>query len=242
MNYSKNLGIIAILFICISFKNDQQPKKKPMNKKEIIYVFDALCGWCFGFSDIISQFANKHKDEYNFKVISGGLITGDRIGPIGEMSDYILSAIPNLEKTSGKKIGQPYIDVLKERTRIQNSVIPATALCILKSEIKDQDVYLAHEIQELQFVKGLDLTQATSYKDLCAEFNIDYNKFSSNLISPEFISQAEAEFNLSSSWGVRGFPAVILDRGDTLFALSNGFTELNSLELNLKRALAQKLN
>jgi len=238
MNYSRKLGVIAILIICTSFKSDQKTKIKPMNKKEIIYVYDALCGWCFGFSDIIIQFANKHKDEYTFKVISGGLITGDRVGPIGEMSDYILGAIPNLEKTSGKKIGQAYIDVLKERTRIQNSLIPSTALCILKSEIKNQDIYLAHEIQELQFVKGLDLSLPASYKELCIQFNINFEEFSKKLFSPEYISQAEAEFNLSSRLGVRGFPAVVLDRGDTLFAISNGFVTLKDLEKNLDKAIS----
>ncbi len=236
MNFSGKLGLVAILIVCISFKSDQSSNTKPMNKKEIIYVFDALCGWCFGFSDVISKFAEKHQGEYNFKVISGGLIIGERVGPIGEMSDYILSAIPSLEKTTGKKIGAAYIDVLKKRTRVQNSLVPATALCILKSVIKNQDVYLAHEIQELQFVQGLDLTLAESYKSLCAEFNINFEEFSNNLNSPEFISQAEAEFNLASSWGVKGFPAVILNRGDTLFAISNGYTSLKDLEKNLSRA------
>jgi len=43
-----------------------------MEKVKLIYYFDALCGWCFGFSPVISQLEKEFEDRLNFEVISGG--------------------------------------------------------------------------------------------------------------------------------------------------------------------------
>jgi putative protein-disulfide isomerase len=208
-------------------------------KKEIIYIYDALCGWCYGFSEVIKTFEEKYKSGYNLTVLSGGLIKGDRIGPIGAMSSYILNAIPHLEKTTGQKIGQAFIDVLKEGTRIQDSNIPARALCVFKSIAKGKDIQIAHKIQHAHFVQGLDLTEAQSYNEICLEFNIPMNEFVKKLTSEEIIKTAQLEFNQVAAWGINGFPAVILNRGDALIAISNGYTSLDNLENNLKQALQQ---
>lgn len=209
------------------------------NKKEIIYIYDALCGWCYGFSEVIKGFEENYQSEYNFKVLSGGLIKGDRIGPIGEMSAYILNAIPHLEKTTGQLIGKAFIDVLKDGTRIQDSNIPARALCVFKSISRGMEIRIAHKIQQMQFVNGMDLNIAENYKEICTDLGISMEAFKLKLSSPEIVQLAQQEFNQVAAWGINGFPAVILDRGDALIAISNGYTPLENLENNLKSALLQ---
>ena len=43
---------------------------------EVIYVFDAYCGWCYAFSGIMRRLYDKHKTSVDFTVLSGGMITG----------------------------------------------------------------------------------------------------------------------------------------------------------------------
>ena len=74
-----------------------QPKPaktaKPMaDKPTFFYVYDALCGWCYGFSPVMQNVAAKYDDRLNFEVISGGMVTGPRVGPIGQVAPYIKSA------------------------------------------------------------------------------------------------------------------------------------------------------
>jgi putative protein-disulfide isomerase len=209
------------------------------NKKEITYIYDALCGWCYGFSEVIKAFEENYHSEYNFKVLSGGLIKGDRIGPIGEMSAYILNAIPHLEKTTGQLIGKAFIDVLKDGTRIQDSNIPARALCVFKSISSGMEIRIAHKIQQMQFVYGMDLSIAENYNEICNELGISLDEFKLKLSSPEIVQLALREFNQVAAWGINGFPAVILNRGDMLMAISRGYTSLVDLESNLRSAIAQ---
>ncbi len=49
-----------------------------VQRGRIIYVNDALCGWCYGFSPVITAIHEKYKDELDFEVISGGMVTGSQ--------------------------------------------------------------------------------------------------------------------------------------------------------------------
>ena len=45
-----------------------------MEKPLLIYCYDAYCGWCYGFSKVITRIAKEYKDSLAFDVLSGGMI------------------------------------------------------------------------------------------------------------------------------------------------------------------------
>ena len=79
---------------------------------KLIYVYDALCGWCFGFSPVMSTFAKKYQSEIEVQVVSGGMIRGDRIGPIGEVAPYIKEAYKTVEDSTGITFGKAFLLLL----------------------------------------------------------------------------------------------------------------------------------
>ncbi|HET8830003.1 MAG TPA: DsbA family protein, partial [Pelobium sp.] len=81
------------------------------NKLEIIYVYDALCGWCYGFSDVMTKLYHEYKNDFDFEVISGGMILGDREGPISGTAELIKTHLPRVEETTGVVFGQGFWDV-----------------------------------------------------------------------------------------------------------------------------------
>jgi len=202
---------------------------------EIIYVFDVLCGWCFGFSPVMQEFYKKHPD-LKFTVISGGLVTGSRVGPMSNMASYIEKAIPGLEKTTGVKVGEEFKRQLKLGVRIQNSLTPAIALCILKEMLPDKQVQLAHALQQIYFVAGKDLENEDTYAEVAKSFDLDEVEFRRKMADPRYENMATGEFEQAQKWGITGFPAVILNRGDSLIAISNGYTTFSELEKRLENA------
>ncbi len=202
---------------------------------EIIYVFDVLCGWCFGFSPVMQEFYKKHID-IKFTVISGGLVTGSRVGPMSNMASYIEKAIPGLEKTTGVKVGDEFKRQLKLGVRIQNSLTPAIALCILKEMLPDKQVQLAHAFQQIYFVAGKDLENEDTYAEVAKSFDLDEVEFRRKMVDPRYENMATEEFEQAQKWGITGFPAVILNRGDSLIAISNGYTTFSDLEKRLESA------
>ena len=69
-----------------------------MSKPRIIYVQDAMCGWCYAFGRIMDEMQLKHSDFFDFIAVSGGLIVGDAIAPIGNMKEFLKDAMPKVEE------------------------------------------------------------------------------------------------------------------------------------------------
>lgn len=215
--------------------SNAQENRKPM-KAKIIYVYDAYCGWCYGFSPVINSFHQKYQNDYTFEVISGGLIIGDRVGPMDpNMAKYIKGAIPRLMEITGVKISDTYINSLGDPIRINDSMIPAKAMAAFRKFAPNRMIEFASWLQKTQFVGAKDLTNVEVYKDAALEFNISADDFIREMEASE--PGAKADFMKAQQWGITGFPAVVFDRGDTLIALSNGFTDLPNLESSLRLAL-----
>ena len=45
------------------------------------YAFDAYCGWCWGLSPALHEFAAINRDRIRLRVLSGGLFIGEGARP-----------------------------------------------------------------------------------------------------------------------------------------------------------------
>ncbi|MDV4149304.1 hypothetical protein R0131_00480 [Clostridium sp. AL.422] len=52
--------------------------------KKIIYIYDSACPWCYAFTPIVKQLYDNYKEDFDFEILSGGLILGDRIKLTGK--------------------------------------------------------------------------------------------------------------------------------------------------------------
>lgn len=224
------------LFTCMDQQySNAQENHKPM-KAKIIYIYDAYCGWCYGFSPVITAFHQKYQNDYTFEVISGGLIIGDRVGPMEpNMAKYIKGAIPRLVEITGVKISEEYVNSLGDPNRINDSMEPAKAMAAFRKFAPNRVIEFAAWLQKAQFVDSKDITKMEVYRDAATEFKISPDDFIREMEAST--ADAKSDFMKAQQWGITGFPAVLIDRGDTLIALSNGFTDLPNLESSLKQAL-----
>lgn len=227
--------ILSIIGIAYSFKTN----KKEMEKSKIIYVFDPMCGWCFGFGKVMGDFYDSYKDSFNFDVVSGGMVVGEREGPIGDFADYILGAYKRVEEYSGMKYGQPYLDQLKTKTLWSSSVKPSIALETFKTFNTKDVVHFSHAIQKAYFIDGKDLRNEDVYKQLIKPYGINEAEFIKKLNSDELKTQTTNGFQMASNWGITGYPAVLIEHKGKYYAVARGFTDLESLKKNVNYVLSQ---
>lgn len=198
---------------------------------KIIYVYDALCGWCYGFSPVMEQFHDKYKDQVAFEVISGGMITGNRIGPIGEVAPYISWAYKEVEKATGVQFGAAFLDTtLKNGSAIFTSIPPAIALSIFKSRQPDNSVPFAAALQKAIYFDGIEPENLTAYGPIAAAFGLDAADFVSQMSDPQNTQYAKNDFQTSTALGVTGFPAVFLEADGTYYQIASGYVPLAVLE------------
>lgn len=198
-------------------------------KDTIVYVFDPMCGWCFGFSEVIKKAANEHDSTFYFDILSGGMVVGEREGPIGDFADYILGAYPRLEKLTGVKFGQAYLSQLKTKSIYSSSVIPSIAVEVCKSLDPKKAIPFGSALQAAYYVDGLDLREDSVYIALAKQFGFNPEQFLQLLKSEEMRTRAFNNFKQVSALGVNGYPAVLAIKNGKWYVLSNGYTDYESL-------------
>ncbi|GAB5465713.1 MAG: DsbA family protein [Candidatus Kapaibacteriales bacterium] len=211
-------------------------------KTRLIYVFDPLCGWCYGFTPVIERFAEQHP-ELREEVISGGMITGDRIGPIGEVAPYIKTAYKDVENTTGIKFGEPFLkDILDEGSAIFTSIPPSVALAIVKDINPEKAFPFSKLLQKSIYYYGNAPEKLEQYQNLAEELGIDTNGFLEKMEDEEYLKLAERDFQMSNSLGVNGFPTVFIVSGGSIIPIARGYVDNQTLESNYQRALEMVKN
>lgn len=211
---------------------------KPMSDKpKIIYVFDPMCGWCYGFSKVMDTYADAHKNTFTFNIISGGMVTGDREGPIGDFADYILGAYNRVEEYSGIKFGEPYLAQLRTKKLWSSSVTPAIAIETFKHFKPDDAIQFASAVQRAYFYDGKDLRDDSVYRQLIQPYNISESDFFSLMHSEGMRKAATDGFQESANYGITGYPAVLLLYKGKYYMVAKGFTDYDTFSKTIQTVL-----
>ena len=211
-----------------------------MSKPKILYFQDAMCGWCYAFGPVMDDIRLEHESFFDFIAVSGGMITGERIAPLANFSEFILSSIPNVESHTGIKFGEAYINLVKEGSYINNSVKPAIALTAFKSLLPEKSIEFAHDLQFQFFYNGKNLNEREVYLELVQEYGIDPDEFLRRLNDNEIHQLTFKEFENVKNTGINGFPCVLGETSKGLYLLSQGYAakeEMNKIILAFKNSI-----
>ncbi len=207
---------------------------------EILYFFDVLCGWCYGFSPVIKTFEEKHKDKIRFHVFSGGMMTGDRMGPLDQVAPYVKAgAYKDVEQRTGVKFGEQFkTEVMEPGTAIFSSLEPAIVLGTFKSFESGFDIPFASAMQHAVYYDGVLPTKMEDFIPYAEPFGIDLQEFKYRLSQPAYHDKAYDDFKICQQFGIQGFPTTVLVYGDKYYMLSHGYVDLNSLETRMESIIA----
>ena len=212
-------------------------------KPTFIYCYDAYCGWCYGFSDVMKKINSEYKNIIEIEVLSGGMILPEEPVPISATAAYISSSYKNVEALTGIKFGEDYLWHINHpdiSDWFPNSEKPAIALCIFKEYFPDQQVSFAADLQYALHYEGRDLTDDEAYRNLLEKYNLPVEDFYGMLHEEEYKDKAHYEFALCGQLEVTSFPAVLLQLSETKFhLLARGYTDYNTLKSRLENALSE---
>jgi len=206
-------------------------------KPVVYYCYDAYCGWCYGFSRVIKKIAERYKDKLSFEVLSGGMIPAENPRPIAATADYINEAYHRVEELTGIKFGEDYLWHIRnpiESDWFPHSEKAAIALSIFKEIYPELQVQFAADLQYALHYEGRDLTDDEAYRHLLENYKIDAESFYTKLKSEEYKEKAHYEFSLCKQLQVTGFPAVLLQIGETKFYLvARGYATYEDIEARI---------
>ena len=212
-------------------------------KPKIIYCYDAYCGWCYGFSPVIKELWLKHREQFDFETISGGMIPVEATKHIGAIAEYIQGAYQTVEQMTGVTFGKDYLWHIfnpDESDWYPNSEMPAIAMAIFRELYPDQTIAFASDLQCALYEEGRDLTDKEAYRHLLEQYYIDADVFYQKLASEAYKEKAYYDFSLIKQLRVNGFPTVFLQLDDAkLYMISRGFSTLEDVEQRMNKIMAE---
>lgn len=212
-------------------------EEKPM----LYYVYDPLCGWCYGFSPVIQKVQKEYQTQLSIRVISGGMVRESRVAPLSTIAPYIQGAYKDVEKLSGVKFGAPYLDVLFGKgDRIMDSHPPSIIHTYLSEQFPERSTEISSCIQNLIYQDGLDPSSSTFRHALADRLKTDVKALESAFKSGEFDQKTKEGYLLCEKLGITGYPAVVMYKNNTWYLVSKGWTDFESISGTIHSILQSK--
>ncbi|RUA33463.1 MAG: DsbA family protein [Bacteroidetes bacterium] len=211
-----------------------------MEKAKLLYFYDPLCGWCFGFSPVIKKLEHEFQEQIDFEAISGGMVLGERVKPLSEMKDYLKEAMPRLEEMTGVKFGDPYLEILEEGSLMLNSELPCIAMTVYKSMSNKSSIEFASALQSTLYEKGINLNEKENYQGLVENFDLPWEVFKTKMQDVAYKEKTYQEFQIGQQMGIGGFPSVVLSVGNQGYLIARGYRPESEMKAVIEEVLSKE--
>lgn len=211
----------------------------PFKEKSVVYVFDAYCGWCWGFSQRMTEFEQANRDRVKFTVVSGGLFTGSRIVPISDLT-HVAGANKRITSLTGAVFGPDFGKVVEEGSFKMDSGAAGAAMAALRAQAPDRAVYWAKQLQAAFYTHGLSLSEPSTIAAIASANGLDEGRILQSLTDGTAQAQAEADFALARTLQVSSYPTLLYIDGTSVHQLPATGTPLATLNGVLDGLLAEK--
>ncbi|MDQ0867336.1 DsbA family protein [Arthrobacter globiformis] len=179
------------------------------------YVFDAYCGWCYGFAPAVTELAAEEWVE--LRVISGGLFPASAIAALRDYP-HIPNANARIAQLTGALFGDPYVKLLEDGDFIMNSDAAAVGLVALKDSGGD-DLQMAHAMQTAFYKYGQDLSDVSTYIEIAQDHGLDSSKVVSSFYDSQTRQKAVAEQQEVRQLGIHAYPTLLAHAADGTYRI-----------------------
>ncbi len=204
--------------------------------KEIIYVGDPMCSWCWGFSPVLKSIREYLGDRLSLTVLMGGL----RVDSAEIWDERFKDFLKHHWVDVHNKTGQPFSHDFFQRKQFAYITEPPCRAVVTMRKLNPENVYSYFEsLHQAFYAENQDITEAETLSELAKPYDIDPDHFVETFQSPEIVEKTKMDFDMSKSLGVRGFPSIVLKNGDKHSFLTVGYQPFDALKPSIEMWLAQ---
>lgn len=129
------------------------------DKVHITYLFDPLCGWCYGASGIMRELSSR--PEIEVELAPTGLFSGHGARPVdAQFAAFAWSNDLRIAALTGRTFTGAYREqVLGKQGGMLDSAPATLALTAVSLTASDVELDALKLIQEARYIRGLDVTE-----------------------------------------------------------------------------------
>jgi putative protein-disulfide isomerase len=195
--------------------------------KEIIYVGDPMCSWCWGFSPVLKQIQQDYSKDAPLRLIVGGLHAFDT----DPMNDQYKATIKHHWEQVAEASGQPFNYAFFEREGFVLDTEPACrATVVVRNMNPDVLLPFYERIHKGYYVEDTDTTKLETFVDYAEKEGLDGSAFAAAFESEATKQETMDDFAWCQKTGVTGFPTVVLREDTTMAALTVGYQPFDTIK------------
>jgi putative protein-disulfide isomerase len=195
--------------------------------KEIIYVGDPMCSWCWGFSPVLKQIQQDYRKDAPLRLIVGGLHAFDT----DPMNDQYKATIKHHWEQVAEASGQPFNYAFFEREGFVLDTEPACrATVVVRNMNPDVLLPFYERIHMGYYVEDTDTTKLETFVDYAEKEGLDGSVFAAAFEAEAIKQETMDDFAWCQKTGVTGFPTVVLREDTTMAALTVGYQPFDTIK------------
>lgn len=195
--------------------------------REIIYIGDPMCSWCWGFSPVLQRLEADNRDIAALRLVVGGLHAFDT----EPMSEEYKARIRHHWEQVAETTGQPFnYDFFKREGFVLDTEPACRATVTVRNMSPDSLLSFYERIHKGYYLEDTDTTALETFKAYAAAEGLDPDAFAEAFQSEAMKQETVQDFAWCQQAGVTGFPTVVLREDDAMAALTVGYQPYDSLE------------
>lgn len=204
-----------------------------MANKQLVYVADPMCSWCYGFSPVIAAIAERFEERLPLKLVMGGLRAGNTASMRQEDKDYIRSAWTRVNAASG----QPFdFDFFNRESFVYDTEPACRAVVTARRLLPRMALPFMARISQAFYAENRDMTSPDEIAAVAEEAGFEREKFAGTFLAPDTRNDTFRDFLTAQQLGIHGFPTLIAGSDEDGYALlTNGYQPLENLLEPLER-------
>ncbi len=203
-------------------------------EKELIYVADPMCSWCWGFSPVIDRITPMLRDRAAIRVLPGGLRPDVR----EPLSEHEVGYIMAEWRKIATQTGQPFdFEQPLDTSYVYNTEPSCRALSVMIRERPACALAYLKSLQQAFYVGRRDLKDPEVLADYAQSFGVARADFLEKLAQPAAVEAFSEDVGFVRRCGIEGFPSVLLRTGPRIQRLTIGYQPFEVLQPHLQRWL-----
>jgi len=202
--------------------------------KEIIYVGDPMCSWCYGFSPVIQSLYARHGEAVTMSLVVGGLHVGDNCVNDDRRAAFLREHWNEIEALTG----QPFkLDILDRRGWVYDTEPACRAVVAMRRISSGSEFPYFAAVQAGFYAENRDSDSADTYAGAAGGFGVDRDEFLAAYEDPAVKEETIGDFRWAQTICVTGLPAVLVKEEQRYAALTLRYQPLEALAEPLERWL-----
>jgi len=205
--------------------------------REILYIADPMCSWCWGFTPTIRAMAERAAGAVQLTMMMGGLRPLTRT-PMDEAQKV---EIRHHWETVEKRSGQPFNYSFFERDGFIYDTEPACrAVCVVRSLARPLMLDYFEAVQRAFYAENQDVTDGAVLQAIARKKGVDHVAFGERFNDVGSAYETSGDFQSARQLKVTGYPTVVLRNGQAYGVLTAGFQTWDALQPTFEMWLSRE--